>query len=97
MDLKSFIGEKIMIADGRIRCVVTEITSPYIKVRTVSNNSMGYPSTYIFDTINGDPISRGILKFEDASLNEPFKNAYGKYCRSMDAYYEEIGYWSRKD
>ena len=97
MDIRAFIGKDVIIAKTKTPCVLTEITAPYIQVQTKAPNSSGYPSTYRFETVNGDPITNGILIFEDSTLLEPFKNAYKAYRHSKEAYYEEIGYWMRKD
>ena len=40
---------------------------------------------------------RYILLFEDATLTELFKSAYSTYCHTMGAYWEEYGYWFRRD
>lgn len=97
MDIQTFIGKAVIIARTKIKCVLTEITSPYIQVQTKASNSSGYPSTYRFETVNGDPFTNNLLIFEDSSLLEPFMKAYKAYCHTKDAYYEEIGYWMRKD
>lgn len=95
MEIKTFIGKVVVEAASKKRYVITEIASPYIAVR--EENRLNGGRSFIFETINGDPISRGILVFEDSSLTLPFKSTYSAYCRSKDAYYEEIGYWMRKD
>ena len=95
MEIKDFIGKTVIFTG--MRCKITEITSPLVRIVTEQTNSGGYPSHYVFPTINGDPISSGTLVFEDASLTEPFKAAYAAHCRTQSAYYEEIGYWMRKD
>ena len=97
MDIQAFIGKAVIIAGTKIKCVLTEITSPYIQVKTKAPNSSGYPSTYRFETVNGDPFTNKLLIFEDSNLLEPFMKVYKEYCRTKDAYYEEIGYWIRKD
>ena len=97
MELKDFIGKIVISNNSKERYVVSRITSPYIEVKTEKPNSSGYPSTYHFETINGDPISNGVLTFEDVSLNEQFIVAYKAYSNSKDAYYEDMTYWMRKD
>ena len=97
MDIKAFIGTDVIIEKTKTSCVLTEITAPYIQVQTKAPDSSGYPSTYRFETVNGDPFTNNLLIFEDASLLEPFMKAYKAYCHTKDAYYEEIGYWMRKD
>ena len=97
MELRCFIGKIVTSKNTNQRYMISEITSPYIEVKTEKPNSSGYPSTYRFETINGDPISNGVLIFEDQSLTEPFKAAYRVYCRTKDAYWEDYGYWLRKD
>ena len=97
MEIKEFIGKIVMNIMTKERCVLTRVTSPYIEVKTVKLNEYGCPSCYRFETINGDPFERGVLIFEDVSLAVPFKNAYYEYCHSKDTYWEEYGYWMRKD
>lgn len=97
MELKDFIGKTVVstVTDRRFR--LREITSPEIKVVTLEPEASGYYGFYVFRTINGDPISTGRLKFEDPALTEPFRKAYDAYCRTEDAYWEEYGYWMRRD
>ena len=96
MDIKAFIGKDVIIEKTKNSCVLTEITAPYIQVQTKAPNSSGYPSTYRFETINGDPFTNNLLIFEDSTLLEPFMKAYKAYCHTKDAYYEEICYWMRR-
>jgi hypothetical protein len=97
MELNSFIGKTVISTSTHNRYVIEKITSPYIGVRSEKPNSSGYHSHYRFDCINGDPITNGDLIFEDETLTESFKKIYNDYCHSKDAYYEEIGFWMRKD
>ena len=97
MELKQFIGKIVISTSTNKRYCLNRITSPYIDVVSELPNSSGYPSHYRFDCINGDPISNGNLVFEDQSLTEPFKNAYSAHFRSMDGYWEDYGYWMRRD
>jgi hypothetical protein len=97
MDLKQFIGKIVISTSTKNRYRLHDITSPYIEVVSEKMNSNGYPSYYRFDCINGDPISNGTLSFENQSLTELFKKAYTAHCRSMDGYWEDYGYWMRRD
>ena len=97
MELKDFIGKVVISTTSNVRYVLTEITAPEIAVRTEKPNDRGGYSCYCWETINGDPISRGCLKFEDESLTGPFKAAYSTYCRTQDAYWETYGYYMRRD
>ena len=97
MELKQFIGKIVISTVTKNRYRLHRITSPYIEVESEQPNSSRYPSHYRFDCINGDPFSNGSLIFEDQSLTEFFKKAYSDYCRSMDGYWEDYGYWMRKD
>ena len=96
MDFKNFIGKAIISTSTKTRYILTKVTAPEICAKTEKPNSSGYPSHYVWETINGDPFTNGHLVFENSSLNEPFKKAYEEYCRSQDAYWEEYGYWMRK-
>ena len=95
MDIKNFIGKAVIEKESGKRFILKEITSPYIAVKEENNVNSGI--SIIYDTINGDPFEKGILIFEDRTLTEPFKAAYDAYCRTPNAYYEEIGYWMRRD
>ena len=97
MDIKDYIGTDVIIEKTKTSCVLTEITAPYIQVQTKATNSSGYLSTYRFETVNVDPFTNNLLIFEDSNLLEPFMKAYKEYCHTKNAYYEEIGYWMRKD
>ena len=97
MELRCFIGKIVTRKETNQRYTISKITSPYIEVKTEKTNSSGYPSTYRFETINGDPFTNNLLIFDDSALLEPFMKAYKAYCHTKDAYYEEIGYWMRRD
>ena len=97
MELKDFIGKVVICAESKKRYILRGITSPSIEVAAVEKDAQGYCASYSWPTMNGDPISTGALVFEDASLTEQFKAAYMAHCRTRDAYYEEIGYWMRRD
>lgn len=97
MELRGFIGKIAIAPKTGERFLIDEITAPEICVATVEIGPYGYPRHYAFETINGDPFSRGTLVFEDISLLEPFKAAYKAYCRTEDAYWETYGYYMRKD
>jgi hypothetical protein len=97
MELKQFIGKIVISTSTKNRYRLHRITSPYIDVEFEQPNSSGYHSHYRFNCINGDPISNGDLIFEDQSLSEPFKKVYTAHCRSMDGYWEDYGYWMRKN
>ena len=97
MELKDFINKVVICAESRKRYVLRKITSPCVEVTAVEKDARGYRASYSWPTINGDPISPGALVFEDASLTEPFKAAFSAHCHTRDAYYEEIGYWMRRD
>jgi len=97
LEIKDFIGKVVIDSSTGKRYVLSEITSPLLKVQVEQPDANGYRSGYCFPTINGDPISNGTLLFEDPTLTDPFKEAYNAYCRTEAAYYEEIGYWMRKD
>lgn len=97
MELSKFIGKVVFSPHTRERFLIDEITAPEICVATVELGPYGQPRHYAFETINGDPFSRGTLVFEDASLFEPFKVAYEAYCRTEDAYWETYGYYMRKE
>ena len=97
MEIKEFIGKIVINAKTKERYILSKVTSPYIEVKTVKLNEYGCPSCYRFETINGDPFTNDVLVFEESALTEPFKKAYDEYSRSEDAYWEEYGYWMRKD
>ena len=97
MELKEFIGKVVVGAESKKRYVLRRITSPCIEVTAVEKDARGYCASYSWPTINGDPISTGALVFEDASLTAPFRAAYTAHCHTKEAYWEEYGYWMRRD
>lgn len=97
MELKNFIGEVVINTATKMRFRLREITAPKIHVITEQLDGQRHFSYYAFPTINGDPISNGVLVFEKAGLKEPFLAAYDAHCRSEDGRMEEYGYWMRKD
>ena len=97
MELKQFIGKIVISTSTKNRYRLHNITSPYIDVETEKPDGSGNYSHYRFNCINEDPISSGTLIFEDQTLTEGFKKAYMAHCRSMDGYWEDYGYWMRKD
>ena len=97
MQLQDFIGKIVICTGTKRRFEIRKITAPCIEVTAVEKDAQGYCASYSWPTINGDPISTGDLIFEDAILTEHFKAAYTAYRHTRDAYYEEIGYWMRRD
>ena len=93
MELKAFVGATVINTQTKNRFILREITAPEISVQAVVPNSLGYYPHYVYPTANGDPVSNGILVFEDASLNEPFKAAFEAYSRTEDARWETYAYW----
>jgi hypothetical protein len=73
MEIKDFIGKVVISARTKERYILTKVASPYIEVKTEKLNEYGGRSCYRFETINGDPFTRGVLVFEDASLMLPFQ------------------------
>ena len=96
MTLNDFIGKVVISTQTKRRYILTEITAPEIRAKTIELNH-GSPSHYAWKTINGDPFTNKYLVFEDEILNEKFKKSYDEYCHSEDAYWEEYGYWMRRD
>lgn len=97
MKINDFIGKIVINSKNGTRYRLCEIASSYISIVQDCVSEAKYPKRYVFETINGDPVSDGRLVFEDESLKEPFKIAFDNYCRSKDAYWEDYGYWFRKD
>ena len=97
MELKDFIGKIVVRTSDKKPLFITAITAPEIKAQTVEPDAYGHHTCYCWKTINGNPFSNGYLIFKDASLFEPFKQAYEAYCRTEAAYWEEYIYWMRRD
>lgn len=97
MELKDFIGKIVISPKTKKRYVLQQITAAIIEAKSQQPDERGYCSSYRWETINGDPISNGQLVFEDKSLTEPFKKAYAAHYSTQDAYWENYGYWMRKD
>ena len=97
MGIKDFIGKVVCCSANGKEYILSRITAPTIVVQAVEPNAMGYREYFSYSTVSGDPISNGTLVFKDPSLKKSFLNAYEAYCHSKEAYFEEIGYWMRKD
>lgn len=97
MELNHFIGKTVIGARSKNRYTLKRITASYVDAVAQKPNENGCCPSYRWETINGDPITKGVLLFEDASLTEPFQTAYQAYCHTREAYYEDIDYWMRKD
>ena len=96
MSIKDFINKTVVDTETKKRYKLTRITSPEIGVEAIVTNANGTVASYRYDTINGDPFSNGVLKFEDETLLEPFNIAYRTHCRSEEGRMEEYGYWMRR-
>ncbi len=97
VELHAFVGQVVISSATHRRFLFNKITAPEICVVTEVPGTSGYPEHYVFSTINGDPISTGVLVFENRALTEPFKEAFEAYGHTQDAYWENYGYWMRKD
>ena len=93
MELKEFIGKRVFNPRTGERFVLDTVTAPEISVATVEPGTSGYPRYYTYETINGDPFSKGILAFEDASLQGSFVAAYEAYSRTEDARWERYAHY----
>jgi hypothetical protein len=97
MKINDFIGKVVIDAKTGTRYRLHEITSPSICIISEHPDENGHSKRYTYNTINGNPISNGTLIFEDTTLTESFTVVYDSYCHSKDAYWEDYGYWMRKD
>lgn len=97
MQLQDFVGKTVVNTVTSKRFSLYKITSPEIVVVTLEPDAQGHHTFYAFPTINGDPFATGRLVFENPSLAKPFRNIYDAYCHSQDAYWEDYGYWMRRD
>lgn len=95
MELRSFIGKTVTEPATKQRYRLSEITSPTISAVRLGGTYDGF--TFVFRTINGDPFSNGVLAFEETGLTKLFIEAYEAYSRTQDAFWEEYGYWMRRD
>lgn len=97
MEIKDFIGKIVIRTDNNQRYKLYEVTSPTIEIIDLKPKSNGVCTVYRYHTINGNPFETGQLKFEEDNLGAQFKTAYDAYCRTKDAYWEEYGYWLRRE
>lgn len=97
MELKDFLNKVVVATATGNRMYLTEITSPYFQTVTVEPDKSGHHTFYRWPTINGDAFSSGKLSFLDEGLNAPFIAAFKAYERTEAAYWEEYGYWMRRD
>lgn len=96
-EVRDFIGKVVIENQSKTKYVLTEITAPYIAAKEVKATVSENCRSYVWDTINGDPFTNNILVFEDSTLNEIFRKVYEAHCHSKDGYWEDYGYWMRKD
>lgn len=92
-----FIGKVIISDQTNRRYTLYQITSSYIDVKSIEPNESGYHPHYRFEFMSKDPITEGRLCFEDVSLKESFIKVFNDYSHSKEAYWEDYGYWMRKD
>lgn len=97
MELRDFIGKIVICSHTGTRLVLREITAPYILAQREQPDEQGRRPCFSWNTVNGDPISTGALVFEDPSLKVPFLQAYEAHCHSSNSYWEQVGYWMRRD
>ena len=97
MKLKNFIGKVVVSARTGERYLLYLITAPCIEVVAEKPNTHGRRVHRCWNTIHGDPISKGDLFFENPKLTIPFQKAYDAHCRSRNGYWEDYGYWMRRD
>lgn len=96
MELKEFIGKVVISPTTKRKYTISKITSPEFFVQDINKNAYGTYSSYCYETQNGDPISRGLLVFEEPSLKEPFIEAFKKYDATEDARWERYEFWLYK-
>ena len=97
MELNSFKNKVVIKTSTGERLYLIEITSPALKTVTVEKDRGGHHTFYSWPTINGTPFEKGYLRFEEEGLEAAFKEVFDAYSRTKDAFYEEYGYWMRKD
>ena len=93
MDINDFVGKVVVATESKRRFVLTSITAVEITTRAEKLNERGVYDTYSWSTVNSDPVSRGQLVFEDASLTEAFIKAFEAYCNSAKGRWERYEYF----
>ncbi len=96
MQLKDFLNKVVISTKTKKRMYLVEITAPYFKTVTAEEEN-GHYTYYSWPTINGNAFEEGYLEFEDKKLQKPFLEVYKAYTRTKEAYWEEYGYWMRRD
>ena len=86
--MNEFVGKVVVSTELKKRFVLTSITAVEMKARAENLNDRGFYDTYSWSTLHSDPISRGQLVFEDASLKEAFIKAFEAYCKSAEGRWE---------
>lgn len=86
--MNDFVGKVVVSTETKRRFVLTSITAVEMTARAENLNARGFYDTYSWSTLNSDPISRGQLVFEDASLKEAFVKAFETYCNSAEGRWE---------
>ena len=86
--MKEFVGKVVVSTESKKRFILTGITAVEMTARAENLNDRGFYDTYSWSTLNSDPISRGQLVFEDASLKEAFIKAFEAYSKSAEGRWE---------
>ena len=86
--MNEFVGKVVVATELKRRVVLTSITAVEMTARAENLNERGVYDTYSWSTVNSDPVSRGQLVFEDASLKETFIKAFETYCNSAKGRWE---------
>jgi hypothetical protein len=97
MELKDFLNKVVVSVKTKKRYYLSDATAAFFRTVSVEPDENGHNPQYVWSTINGDPITNGDLVFEDPSLTVPFMEAYKAHCNSRAGYWEDYGYWMRKD
>ena len=93
VDRSRFVGKVVVSTETKRRFVLTTITAVEMTARAENLNERGVYDTYSWNTVNGDPVSRGQLVFEDTSLTEAFIKAFETYCNSAEGRWERYEYF----
>ena len=91
--MKEFVGKVVVSTESKKRFVLTSVTAVEMTARAENLNDRGFYDTYSWSTVNSDPVSRGQLVFENASLTEAFIKAFEAYCNSAKGRWERYEYF----
>ena len=97
MELKDFIGKEVVDEETGIGYWLYEITATAVVVQQQKPDRRGHRKWFSFSTQNGDPFTKGYLRFSTPSLTASFQRIYAAYCQSEEGRIESYHDWLQRE